>query len=252
MTTDEEHAIAHEAGHEHGHAEPAGHAAHSDRSAFQWSMEPDHEVEPGFLPDQPRTISVDDRLRYEGYLAEILTALGLDLDTPGTRPTPRRLLQALFDTTSGYEGDAKLLTAFPTECRGGANCEIAQVVEGPIPFFALCEHHALPFFGNVYVGYVAHEGIIGISKLTRLVHVVTRRFGVQERMTYQIADELDRMMNPHGVAVYAEAHHLCTQMRGVRELHPKTRTTSYRGVYVESAQMRGEFFDVSGLRRAEF
>ena len=100
------------------------------------------------------------------------------------------------------------------------------MVEGPIPFFALCEHHALPFFGNVWVGYVAHEGIIGISKLTRLVRVVTRRFGVQERMTYQICDELDRMMAPHGVAVYAEAHHLCTQMRGVRELHPKTRTTS--------------------------
>ena len=210
----------------------------------------DDELEPRLTPDHPRVVSEEDRLRYEGYLAEILTALGMDLDTPATIATPRRFLRALFDTTSGYEGDPKLLTAFPTECRGGANCEIAQVVEGPIPFFALCEHHALPFFGNVWVGYVAHEGIIGISKLTRLVRVVTRRFGVQERMTYQICDELDRMMAPHGVAVYAEAHHLCTQMRGVRELHPKTRTTSYRGVYVESAQLRGEFFDVSGLRRS--
>jgi GTP cyclohydrolase I len=208
----------------------------------------DDELEPRLTPDHPRHVSDDDLVRYEGYLAEILTALGLDLDTPSTVATPHRFLRALFDTTSGYEGDPKLLTAFPTECRGGANCEIAQVVEGPIPFFALCEHHALPFFGNVYVGYVAHEGIIGISKLTRLVRVVTRRFGVQERMTYQICDELDRMMAPHGVAVYAEAHHLCTQMRGVRELHPKTRTTSYRGVYIESAQLRGEFFDVSGLR----
>jgi GTP cyclohydrolase I len=212
--------------------------------------ERDDEHEPRLTPDQPRNLSEEDRLRYEGYLAEILTALGLDLNTPGTLATPRRFLRALFDTTSGYEGDPKLLTAFPTECRGGANCEIAQVVEGPIPFFALCEHHALPFFGNVYVGYVAHEGIIGISKLTRLVRVVTRRFGVQERMTYQICDELDRMMEPHGVAVYVEAHHLCTQMRGVREMQPKTRTTSYRGVYVDNAQLRGEFFDVSGLRGA--
>jgi len=222
-------------------------------------MTPDHELlhdhddhdaesESRLTPDQPRNVSEADRLRFEGYLSEILTALGLDLDTPSTVDTPRRFLRALFDTTSGYEGDPKLLTAFPTECRGGANCEIAQVVEGPIPFFALCEHHALPFFGNVYVGYVAHQGIIGISKLTRLVRVVTRRFGVQERMTYQICDELDRMMEPHGVAVYVEAHHLCTQMRGVREDHPKTRTTSYRGVYVESAQLRGEFYDVSGLR----
>ena len=209
----------------------------------------DRELEPRLRPDTPRSVSPEDVLRYEGYLAEILTALGLDLNTPGTEATPRRFLRALFDTTAGYEGDPKVMTAFPTECHGGANCEIAQVVEGPIPFFALCEHHALPFFGDVYVGYVAHEGIIGISKLTRLVRVVTRRFGVQERMTFQIADELDRMMDPHGVAVYAEAHHLCTQMRGVRELHPKTRTTSYRGVYVDSPQLRGEFYDVSGLRR---
>src|SRR5450631_4167714 len=206
------------------------------------------DVDSRLTPDRPRLVSDEDRLRYEGYLAEILTALGLDLDTASTAATPRRFLRALFDTTSGYEGDPKLLTAFPTECRGGANCEIAQVVEGPIPFFALCEHHALPFFGNVYVGYVAHEGIIGISKLTRLVRVITRRFGVQERMTYQIGEELERMMEPHGVAVYVEAHHLCTQMRGVREMHPKTRTTSYRGVYVDSPQLRGEFFDVGGLR----
>lgn len=231
--------------HRIGHGDPLHRAAHDE------AQDADRELEPRLMPDKPRIIPDEDRLRYEGYLAEIFTALGLNLDTPGTKATPRRFLRALFDTTAGYEGDPKLLTAFPTECHGDANCEIAQVVEGPIPFFSLCEHHALPFFGNVYVGYVAHEGIIGISKLTRLVRVVTRRFGVQERMTYQIADELDRMMAPHGVAVYAEAHHLCTQMRGVRELHPRTRTTSYRGVYVESPQLRGEFFDVSGLRRAE-
>src|SRR3954470_24123898 len=185
-----------------------------------------------------RRISDEDWTRFEGYAREILGAFGMDLATPGTEATPRRFIRALFDATDGYDGDPKLLTAFPTECHGGANCELAQVVEGPIPFFALCEHHALPFFGDVYVGYVAHEGIIGISKLTRLVRVITRRFGVQERMTFQIADELDRMMNPHGVAVYAEAHHLCTQMRGVRKIHPKTRTTAYRGVYAENADLR--------------
>ena len=172
--------------------EPNGAVTHSHHYD-----DPEDDLDSRLTPDRPRQVSDDDRLRYEGYLAEILTALGLDLETAGTAATPRRFLRALFDTTSGYEGDPKLLTAFPTECRGGANCEIAQVVEGPIPFFALCEHHALPFFGNVYVGYVAHEGIIGISKLTRLVRVVTRRFGVQERMTYQICDELDRMIAGH-------------------------------------------------------
>lgn len=197
----------------------------------------------------PRGVTVEDRARFERYLAEIFTALGLDLATPATVDTPRRHLQALIDATIGYEGDPKILTAFPTVCHGGANCELSQVVEGPIPFFALCEHHALPFFGEAWVGYVAHEGIIGISKLTRLVRVITRRFGVQEAMTHAIADELTRMMEPHGVAVYLEGHHLCTQMRGVRELHPKTRTTAFRGTYTEHAALRSEFFDVAGLRR---
>jgi GTP cyclohydrolase I len=195
-----------------------------------------------------RTVSPADRERFEANLAEILEAAGMDLDTAGTADTPRRFLQALFDATEGYEGDPKLLTAFPTECHGGASCEIAQIVEGPIPFFSLCEHHAMPFFGRAYVAYVAHEQIIGISKLTRLVRVITRRFGVQERMTHQVADELMRLMNAHGVAVYMEAHHLCTQMRGVREDSPMTRTTAYRGTYETNAALRGEFLDLSGLR----
>ena len=216
---------------------------------------PDDDLVPAESTDatssRSRLISEADWHRYEGYVGEIFAALGMDLNTPGTASTPRRFMRALFDATDGYDGDPKLMTAFPTECHGGANCEVSQVIEGPIPFFALCEHHALPFFGQAYVGYVAHEGIIGISKLTRLVRVLTRRFGVQERMTHEIADELDRLMAPHGVAVYLEAHHLCTQMRGVREIHPKTRTTAYRGVYAENADLRGEFFDASGLRRSE-
>lgn len=198
-----------------------------------------------------RALSPSDRERFEGYLSEILGAAGLDLDTPGTVDTPRRFMQALFDATDGYDGDPKLLTAFPTECHGGANCDVAQIVEGPIPFFALCEHHALPFHGRAYVAYVAHEEIIGISKLTRLVRMLTRRFGVQERMTHQIADELMRLMNAHGVAVYLEAYHLCTQMRGVREGQAMTRTTAYRGTYERDAMLRSEFFDISGLRRGE-
>jgi GTP cyclohydrolase IA len=199
----------------------------------------------------PRSLSDADRARFERYVAEIFGAAGLDLDTPGTEATPRRFLQALFDATEGYEGDPKLLTAFPTECHGGASCELAQIVEGPIPFYSLCEHHAMPFYGRAYVAYVAHEQIIGISKLTRLVRVLTRRFGVQERMTHQIADELMRLMDAHGVAVYLEAHHLCTQMRGVREDSAMTRTTAYRGAYETDPALRSEFFDISGVRRGD-
>ena len=211
--------------------------------------QPSPHLTPAGSPRRP--LSDDDRRRFEGYIAEMLEAFGLDLKTPGTVDTPRRYVRALWEATAGYDGDPKLLTAFPTECHGGANCALAQVVEGPIPFFALCEHHVLPFFGTAYVGYIAHEQIIGISKLTRLVRVLTRRFGVQEGMTHAIADELERMLRPHGVAVYMEAHHLCTQMRGVRESSPRTRTTAYRGTYADSATLRSEFFDIAGLRRAD-
>jgi len=194
-----------------------------------------------------RQISEEQLRTYEGYLTEIFTAFGLDLDTPATRQTPQRYIRALFDSTEGYEGDPKLLTAFETECRGGSDCRLSQVVEGPIHFFALCEHHALPFHGHAYVGYIAHEHIIGISKLTRLVRLFAKRFTVQERIGQQIVDTLEAMLEPHGVAVYLEAHHLCTQMRGVREVAPLTRTTFWRGAYDGNADLRAEFLTVCGV-----
>src|ERR1044071_1275301 len=83
---------------------------------------------------------------FEGYAAEIFSAFGMDLNTPATKDTPRRFIQALFDATEGYDGDPKLLRVFETECRGDPDCRISQVIQGPIPFFALCEHHALPFY----------------------------------------------------------------------------------------------------------
>jgi GTP cyclohydrolase I len=203
-------------------------AAALDTHAIAFGALETHSDE-GMLP-RPRQVTDGDWIRFERYAAEMLTSFGMDLSAPGTGDTPRRFVRALFDATDGYD--------------------LAQVVEGPIPFFALCEHHVLPFFGRAYVGYVAHDQIIGISKLTRLVRVVTRRFGVQERMTHDIADGLTSMLRPHGVAVYLEAHHLCTQMRGVREHDPMTRTTAYRGTYVEQAALRQEFRDISGIGRS--
>jgi GTP cyclohydrolase I len=190
---------------------------------------------------RPRTISLEEWDRFQRNIAEILETFGMDLDTPGTIRTPERFLNALLEATAGYEGDENLLTAFPTECHGGPDCRISQIIEGPISFFALCEHHALPFFGTAHVAYVAHEEIIGISKLTRLVRLFARRFTVQERMGQQIADTLERVMRPHGVAVHIAATHLCTQMRGVREERSKTVTTFYRGTYESDPAMRAEF-----------
>jgi GTP cyclohydrolase IA len=195
-----------------------------------------------------RSISEEQMRTFESNIAAIFEAFGLDLHTPATERTPQRFLQAMFDATEGYEGDPKLLTAFETECRGGPDCRLSQVIEGPIHFFSLCEHHALPFHGHAYVGYIAHEHIIGISKLTRLVRLFAKRFAVQERIGQQIADSLEAMLAPHGVAVYLEAHHLCTQMRGVREIAPLTRTTFWRGEYENNAALRTEFFDVCGVR----
>jgi len=191
----------------------------------------------------------DERMRqFEGYMAEIFTAFGMDLTTSATQATPRRFVRALLDATDGYEGDPKLLTAFKTECRGGPDCALSQVVEGPIPFFSLCEHHSLPFHGRAYVGYIAHEHILGISKLTRLVRLYAKRFTLQERVGQQIADTLDALMQPHGVAVYLDAHHLCTQMRGVREPASLTRTTFWRGHYADNPALRAEFLTICGVR----
>jgi GTP cyclohydrolase I len=189
----------------------------------------------------PRPIDNADWLRFQGYMAEIFTTFGMEPHTPGTERSPERFLKALYDATAGYEGDPKLLTAFPTECRCDAECLVSQVIEGPISFYALCEHHALPFHGFAHVGYVAHERIIGISKLTRLVRLFAGRFTVQERLGEQIADALAGLMDPHGVAVHLEAVHLCTQMRGVREEHSKTVTSVWRGAYSENPELRREF-----------
>jgi GTP cyclohydrolase I len=196
----------------------------------------------------PRDISPTDWQRYEESIAEIFEALGMPLDTPGTTATPERFLRALYDATSGYDGDPKLLTAFPTEATGAPDAVPGLIVEGPIAFSALCEHHALPFHGYAHIGYVAGDSNIGISKLTRLVRLFARRFTVQERMGEEIADTLVHLIEPEGVAVHLEASHLCTQMRGVEE-HSRTTTTFWRGAFRDS-ELRREFLDEVRARSA--
>ena len=165
----------------------------------------------------PRKISNEQWHRFERYLAEVFKAMGMPLDTPGTARTPERFLRALLDATEGYEGDPKLVTAFPTECRGGADCRISQVVEGPIQFYSLCEHHA-------------------------------RRFSVQERLGQQVIEALDSILQPHGAAVYLDATHLCTEMRGVQEDEATTRTTFWRGAYDSDPTLRSEFLALCGIQ----
>jgi GTP cyclohydrolase IA len=197
------------------------------------------DLHPGDRFASPRRLSAAEWERFEGYVGEIFTAFGMDLHTPGTRDTPRRFLRALHDSTAGYDGDEKLLTAFPSEAPSGPESASAQIVEGPIAFASLCEHHALPFHGVAHIGYIAGDEIIGISKLTRLVRLFARRFTVQERLGEQIADALVELIEPRGVAVHLAASHLCTQMRGVEE-HSRTVTTFWRGAFEDPA-LRSEF-----------
>jgi GTP cyclohydrolase I len=187
-----------------------------------------------------RLIAPSDWARYRSSIAEIFEAFGMDLDTPGTEDTPERFLRALYEATAGYDGDPKLATTFPSEASSAA-ASFGQVIEGPIEFHCLCEHHALPFYGYAHVGYLADEKIVGISKLTRLVRLFARRFTVQERLGEQIADGLESLIAPRGVAVHLEASHLCTQMRGVEE-QSRTVTTFWRGEYSDP-ELRREFLD---------
>jgi GTP cyclohydrolase I len=207
-------------------ARPAGSRAKGDQS---------------WRGDDRRVLTAEARSRFEGYAAEIFQTLGMDLGSPATRETPRRFIQALVDASSGYDGDPKLLTIFPSECQGGPDCRISQVIEGPIPFYALCEHHSLPFYGSAHVGYIAHEHIVGLSKLTRLVDVYARRFTVQERLGQEVADWMVEHVRPHGVAVHLSASHLCTRMRGVRNETTRTNTSYWRGAYETDPALRAEF-----------
>ncbi len=167
----------------------------------------------------PRKIPKARWQQLEQYAAEIFQTMGMRLDS----------------------GDPKLVTAFPTECDQGPDCRISQIVQGPIPFHSVCEHHAFPFFGQAWIGYVAHERIIGLSKLTRVVRLYARRFSMQERLGRQVINALDGILAAHGVAVYLDAAHLCMQMRGVREQEATTRTTFWRGAYESDEQLRNEF-----------
>jgi GTP cyclohydrolase I len=209
-------------------------------------MEPDNVIKLGHALNradwaelETRDIEPKDWARFRAVVGEIFEAFGMDLDTPGTRETPERFLRAIYEATAGYEGDTKLLTAFPVEGVGGL------IVEGPVSFSALCEHHALPFFGGAHIGYIAGDEIIGISKLTRLVRLFARRFTVQERLGAQIADTLVELIQPRGVAVHLQASHLCTQMRGVEE-HSRTVTTFWRGAFAEDSELRREFLQLIG------
>jgi GTP cyclohydrolase I len=177
----------------------------------------------------------------ERAVADLLAALGEDIDRPGLRDTPRRIAAAY----------GELLTPEPFEPTTFPNEEHYDelVLVRDIPFHSLCEHHLLPFHGVAHVAYLPGERIVGISKLARVVELFARRLQVQERLTVQVAGWLERELAPKGVGVVLEAEHLCMTLRGVQKPGARTVTSALLGLVRDDSRTRQEFLAHTGKER---
>ena len=176
--------------------------------------------------------------RVESAVREILTEIGEDPDRQGLAGTPDRVHRMYTELTAGYHVD-------PERLIHGAIFDIAyseMVVVKDIPFYSLCEHHLLPFFGHASVAYIPRGRVIGLSKIPRIVEMYARRLQVQERLTQQIAEFLQERLEPQGVGVVLEATHLCAVMRGVRKPGTIMTTSSVLGLFRTRDRTRAEFF----------
>jgi GTP cyclohydrolase I len=182
--------------------------------------------------------------KFERYAAEIFAALGLDLGTWASREVSQRFIHTLFGTMSG-SGDSDGLKSPGIECQRGAACREAHVIEGPIRFLGFCERHSFPLFGHVFVGYIAHEQIMGMCKLAQLVQFLTWRFIGQETVRQQIADAVEALLQPYGVAVYLETDHQCVYTRETPR--PASHWTVWRGNYSLNPSLQTEFMKMCGL-----
>ena len=179
-----------------------------------------------------------DNGRVEDAVREILIEIGEQPDRPGLAGTPDRVHRMYTELTAGYHVD-------PDRLINGAIFDIAyseMVVVKDIPFYSLCEHHMLPFFGQAAVAYIPEGRVIGLSKIPRIVEMYSRRLQVQERMTKQIADFLMQRLQPRGVGVVVEASHLCAVMRGVRKPGTIMTTSHVLGLFRSADRTRAEFF----------
>ncbi len=169
----------------------------------------------------------------ERAAVSFLTALGVDLSSEATAETPRRMARAYAEMLSAQSFD---MTTFPND----QGYDELVVVEA-IPFCSLCEHHMLPFTGAAHIGYLPADRILGLSKFARLVAFFASRPQTQERMTKEIADELQRQLEPHGVGVVIVAEHACMSQRGARAHGARTVTSAHYGGLRDNPALRGEF-----------
>jgi len=174
----------------------------------------------------------------------MLSRIGEDPAREGLRRTPERFERALRYLTSGYHQD-------PEKVLNGAMfsvCYDQMVVVKDIDLFSLCEHHILPFFGKCHVAYLPDKRVVGLSKIPRLVNMFSRRLQIQERLTNQIAQAIQKVIQPLGVGVVIEARHLCMVMRGVEKYRTETITSAMLGAFRENQQTREEFLSLIGRR----
>jgi GTP cyclohydrolase I len=177
---------------------------------------------------------------FEELVREMLVRLGEDPEREGLLRTPERVHKAFEFLTRGYNEDpeAMLKKALFTVTYD------EMVIVKDVEVFSLCEHHMLPFFGKVHVAYIPNGKVIGLSKIPRLIEIFSRRLQIQERLTTQIAETIQKVIQPQGVGVVIEARHLCMMMRGVEKQHSQAVTSSMLGCFREEQETRTEFLSL--------
>jgi GTP cyclohydrolase I len=179
------------------------------------------------------------REQIEHHVREILRLIGEDVDREGLRETPARVTRMYEEIFGGYSVDPRSVLGVTFDER-----HEELVIVRDIIYYSQCEHHMAPFFGKAHIGYIPSGQIAGLSKLARLVEAVTRKLQVQERITSQIADILDEVLQPHGVMVVITGEHLCMCARGVKKPGSKTVTSAVRGEFRHSPALRSEFLSL--------
>jgi GTP cyclohydrolase IA len=193
-------------------------------------------VMPGNIEDEEHSLAP--------LYREVLSRLGEDPNRDGLLRTPERMDKAMKFLTSGYRTDLHKIV-------NGALFEVKydeMVVVKDIEFFSMCEHHMLPFFGKIHVAYLPRTRVIGLSKLPRIVDMFARRLQIQERMTQEIAQSVQEIIDPLGVGVICEARHFCMMMRGVEKQHSGAITSAMLGAFRERKSTRDEFLSLVSHR----
>jgi GTP cyclohydrolase I len=173
-------------------------------------------------------------------MREIIRELGENPERDGLLNTPERVEKALKYLTSGYTADLDKIV-------NGALFDVdydEMVIVRDIEFFSMCEHHMLPFFGKMHVAYLPSNKVIGLSKIPRIVDVFARRLQIQERLTQEVAETIQNMIQPRGVAVICEARHFCMMMRGVEKQHSGAMTSAMLGAFRENRETRNELLSL--------